>query len=100
VDFSDGNLDCLITCHKLSQGIDIRKLKNVVLFSSARAKLETIQRMGRCLRTDPDDPEKRARIIDFVRPPGDEDKNLNADQERKKWLMEISRVKKGDDDRA
>ena len=46
-DFAKGKIDCLITCHRLSQGIDIQNLQNVILFSSARAKLETIQRIGR-----------------------------------------------------
>ena len=42
VDFARGKIDCLITCHRISQGIDIHNLKNVILFSSARSKLETI----------------------------------------------------------
>ena len=73
VSFANGEIDSLITCHRISQGIDIRSLSTVVLFASARAKLETIQRIGRVLRTDPDDPSKRALVIDFVRPsaPGD-----------------------------
>ncbi len=64
--FAKGGIDCLIACHKISQGIDIKSLKNVILFSSARAKLETIQRIGRCLRTDPESPNKKATIVDFV----------------------------------
>ncbi|MGK7959983.1 MAG: helicase-related protein [Crocosphaera sp.] len=64
--FAKGEIDCLIACHKISQGIDIKSLKNVILFSSARAKLETIQRIGRCLRTDPESPNKKATIVDFV----------------------------------
>ena len=64
--FARGEIDCLITCHRISQGIDIRALQNVFLFASARAKLETIQRIGRCFCTDPANPDKRARVIDFV----------------------------------
>ena len=48
VAFARGDIDCLITCHRISQGIDIRSLNAVILFASARAKLETIQRIGRC----------------------------------------------------
>src|SRR5207237_4343574 len=66
LDFARGEIDCLLTCHRISQGIDIKKLKSVVLLSSARARLETFQRIGRCLRSDPEEPEQRARSVDFV----------------------------------
>jgi len=65
--FASGELDCLLTCKRISEGIDIRSVDTVVLFASARAMLETIQRLGRCLRTDPGNPDKRAMVIDFVR---------------------------------
>lgn len=94
VEFADGNIDCLITCHRISQGIDIKNLKNVVLFSSARSKLETIQRIGRCLRYDPQNPAKRAKVIDFVRPQDPEDDIPNADQDRCDWLRQISRCRR------
>ena len=94
IKFSKGKIDCLITCHKISQGIDIQSLNNVILFSSARAKLETIQRIGRCLRVDKSNPNKRALIVDFIRT-----ENAghfpNSDQERSEWLTNLSRVKKG-----
>lgn len=61
VAFANEEIDCLVTCHRISQGIDIRSLNTVVLFASARARLETIQRIGRCLRADPANPGKRAR---------------------------------------
>mgnify|MGYP001465316324 CR=1 FL=1 len=51
-EFATGVIDCLITCHRLSEGIDIRSVKTVVLLSADRARLETIQRIGRCLRID------------------------------------------------
>lgn len=92
VEFAQGRIDCLITCHRISQGIDINNLKNVVLFSSARVKLETIQRIGRCLRFDPNNPDKRARIIDFIREQDDENGIPNADQERCEWLTEVSKA--------
>ena len=95
--FSRGDIDCLITCHRISQGIDIKSLKTAFLFSSARAQLETVQRIGRCLRTDPSEPDKRALVIDFVRPQDENDDKMNADTERSKWLKEISLTKKGDE---
>jgi superfamily II DNA or RNA helicase/HKD family nuclease len=90
--FAYGELECLITCHRLSEGIDIRSLSTVILFSSERARLETIQRIGRCLRSDPDDPDKRANIVDFIRE-GEEDADPNADEQRRDWLTELSQVR-------
>lgn len=97
VAFARGDIDCLITCHRISQGIDIRSLNAVILFASARAKLETIQRIGRCLRIDPTNLSKRALVVDFVRPGGEADTIPNADQERSAWLMDLATVRKGDD---
>ena len=96
VAFSKGEIDCLITCHRISQGIDIQSLKNIVLLSSARAKLETIQRIGRCLRTEPLNPNKKATVIDFVRITIPASDVLSADQTRCEWLSELSKVKRGD----
>jgi ERCC4-related helicase len=56
INFATGALDSLITCHRISEGIDVQSTNNIVLFSAARARLETIQRMGRCLRVDPANP--------------------------------------------
>jgi len=63
VEFAKGNTTCLITCHRISQGIDIRSIGSIVLFACDRARLETIQRIGRCLRVDPDKPDKRAQSL-------------------------------------
>jgi len=93
-EFARGSIACLITCHRISQGIDIINLKNVVLFSSARSKLETIQRIGRCLRYDPNNPKKRAIVVDFVRPQESDDSLPNADQERCDWLTEIAKSRR------
>lgn len=97
IEFAKGDIDCLVTCHRISQGIDIRALKSVVLFASARAKLETIQRIGRCLRADPTNPGKRALVLDFVRPASSNDKFQNADQERFEWLTSLSRIERAPD---
>ena len=94
--FSQGEIDCLVTCHKISQGIDIRLLRSVVLFSAARSKLETIQRIGRCLRIDPENPDKRARVVDFVRQ-SEDDEFPNADEDRRDWLSQLSRSRREDD---
>jgi superfamily II DNA or RNA helicase len=93
--FARGEIECLVTCHRISQGIDIQALRAVVLLSSARARLETIQRIGRCLRMDPTHPEKRACVVDFVRrsDPMDESPE-NGDELRANWLTELSQVKR------
>jgi superfamily II DNA or RNA helicase/HKD family nuclease len=91
--FARGEIECLITCHRVSEGIDIQSLNSVILFSSSRARLETIQRMGRCLRVDPDNPNKIANIVDFIRISSEEE-DPNADQERCNWLMELATLRK------
>lgn len=88
--FAKGDLECLITCHKVSEGIDINSLENVILFSSAKAKLETIQRIGRCLRVDSNNPGKVANVIDFIR---QDDEKFNPDDERSEWLNDLSLMK-------
>jgi superfamily II DNA or RNA helicase len=95
--FGRGEIDCVITCHKISQGIDIRSLRSVVLFSSARARLETIQRVGRCLRSDPANPDKRATVVDFVLEPDQPSAQPTADELRRDWLAAISQVRKVQD---
>lgn len=94
--FAAGDLECLLTCHRLSEGIDIQSLKSVILFSSARSRLETIQRIGRCLRSDPNNPEKIADIIDFIRIDDEKDEGqhiVNADHERRVWLTELASIR-------
>lgn len=95
--FARGELDCLITCHRISEGIDIRSVNNIVLFSSARAKLETVQRVGRCLRADPTNPAKRANVVDFIRTDDIEQKEAQdettSDVERREWFRELAKVK-------
>ena len=90
--FARGELECLITCHRLSEGIDIQSLNTVILFSSEKGQLETIQRIGRCLRIDPNNPEKIANIVDFIRET-DNNPEPNTDEERRDWLFELSQVK-------
>lgn len=92
--FGRGEIDCVITCHKISQGIDIRSLRGVVLFASARARLETIQRVGRCLRSDPEHPDKRATVVDFVLEADEAATEPSSDQLRCEWLTGLSEVRR------
>ena len=89
LDFARGQLDCLVSCHRLSEGIDIKSVKNIVLFASSRAKLETIQRLGRCLRADPANTNKRAHVLDFV-DYSDESDRESTDLIRYEWLTRLS----------
>ncbi len=89
--FSKGEYDFLITCKMIAEGVDIQNIKNVVLFSSDRQKLETIQRIGRVLRVDPNNERKIANIVDFI---FEEDKSniehIPADVLRKEWLSSLA----------
>lgn len=94
--FARGELDCLITCHRISEGIDIRSVGTIVLFASARARLETVQRLGRCLRVDPGNPDKRALVVDFIRTddidPDDPSGEQTADEDRRAWFRALAQV--------
>ncbi|REJ92482.1 MAG: hypothetical protein DWQ29_04810 [Planctomycetota bacterium] len=93
--FARGELECLITCHRLSEGIDIQSLQTVILLSSDRARLETIQRIGRCLRTDPANPTKVSHVVDFVRlhDGDDDDAEPTPDEARRDWLLALSQIR-------
>ncbi|WP_348785622.1 DEAD/DEAH box helicase family protein [Mesorhizobium sp. KR9-304] len=95
--FARGELGCLVTCHRISEGIDIQSVNNVVLFASARARLETVQRLGRCLRIDPKNTEKRATVVDFIRVEHDDQDDptgeLSADEERRDWFRDLAASK-------
>jgi superfamily II DNA or RNA helicase len=95
--FAHGELECLITCHRLSEGIDIQSIRNVFLLSADRARLETIQRIGRCLRVDSNDSGKVANVIDFIRCPAPDSKEVSPDMARQDWLANVSKFKSGVD---
>lgn len=91
--FSSGEIECVLTCHRLSEGIDIPSLNNVILLSSDRARLETIQRIGRCLRTDKKNPGKVANVVDFIRTKDKATATLNSDDERAQFLTGLSKIR-------
>lgn len=91
--FAAGKISCLLTCKKVSEGIDISTVTNIFLFASDRSRLVTTQRIGRALRLDKNNPDKVANVIDFVL----EDKSegdTNADIERKEWLNELAKTRR------
>jgi superfamily II DNA or RNA helicase len=89
-ELSSRELDCLLCCKRLSEGIDIRHLRNVILLSSDRGRLQTIQRIGRTLRTDPEEPHKVANVADFVLRDAPVD---HADRQRSDWLQWLSGIR-------
>ena len=104
-EFSTGALSTLVTSKAISEGIDIKSIRNIILFSAPRSKGTTTQRIGRALRKDPSNPSKRANIIDFVVGSDiDEDKSENngtaeedekmtpPDKVRHNWLTNLSKV--------
>ena len=62
--FSDNKIDCIINVLKLSQGIDIQNLNTIVLFATPTGR-QFVQRVGRVLRKDHSNVNKKAIIIDF-----------------------------------
>lgn len=91
--FAAGKIDCLLTCKKVSEGIDISSVTNIILFSSDRSRFVTTQRIGRALRLDKNNPEKKATVVDFVIEDSEENDN-NADADRAEWLTELSQTRR------
>lgn len=89
--FGSGQIDCLLTCKKISEGIDIRSARNIVLFSSDKGKIVTIQRIGRVLRKNPEEPSKKACVVDFICR-GESGEDTTTDQERREWLTKLAKV--------
>ena len=84
------DLDCVISCHILSEGIDIPSLENIFILASDSDRRETIQRIGRCLRIDKNNPNKRANVVDFIVHNNEEP--LKSEKERFEWLARISKT--------
>jgi len=98
--FACGEFDCVIACKRISEGIDIQSVNNVVLFATDRAPIQTVQRAGRCLRIDPNNHVKRATVVDFVRIDEDETVQddpstpMSTDEERRAWFEGVAAVKR------
>ena len=91
--FAAGKISCLLTCKKISEGIDISAVTNIFLFASDRSRLVTTQRIGRALRTDKNNPQKVATVIDFVLADQAEG-DSNADNDRKEWLSGLAKTRR------
>lgn len=98
ISFASGELECLLTCKKLSEGIDISHVTNIILFSSDRSKLVTTQRIGRALRLDNKNPQKIANVVDFILETEKETEDETADVSRRDWLKKLSKIRRSEED--
>lgn len=96
--FSNGDINCLVTCKKISEGIDISCVTNIFLFSSDRSRLVTTQRIGRALRLDKNNPDKIANIIDFILNDNEKENDIDSDHERMEWLESLSQTRRDEDE--
>ena len=87
--FASGETNFLISCHRISEGIDIKSVKQIILFSSASSPLEIIQRIGRALRKGKEG--KTASIVDFIY--DNPSSSSNPDVKRRDWLKELSKAR-------
>ncbi|MHA1228059.1 MAG: DEAD/DEAH box helicase family protein [Candidatus Hodarchaeales archaeon] len=80
---------CLISERMLSEGFDIPKISGVILHGSHRSERDWIQKIGRAIRFDKEQPEAIANIIDivFCDPNGEP---LPIESERYETLKSIS----------
>ena len=90
--FSNKEIDCIINVLKLSQGIDIQSLDTVVLFATPKGR-QLIQRLGRVLRIDRNNKNKKAVVIDFFEKKEMKNKK-GSDYNRYLQLKEYSKIKK------
>ena len=91
-DFENGDIDSLIACGRISEGVDIKSVDTIVLFAADATRLQTIQRIGRALRSDPDNPKKVATVVDFIWEGEDEEET--ADSRRRDYLSELAKARR------
>lgn len=91
IEFSNEEVDYLITSQKISEGVDIKSVENIILFTADKAITKTTQRIGRALRINKDKPDKYANIVDFMSEDS-KDQEENSEAIRKEWLKELSKV--------
>ena len=88
--FADFDTNFVIACHRISEGVSITSINQIVLFSSASAPLETIQRIGRALRKKLG-VSKTASVVDFIY--DNPESSSNPDAARRDWLQELSELR-------
>ena len=87
----DGEINALLAMKCLDEGIDIPAAKIGIIMASSQNPRQFVQRRGRLLRKDPDNPKTHAIIHDFlVLPPSDV--SVNSDSEKRLIGNELSRA--------
>ena len=73
----------------LSAGFDIPKISRVILHGSRKSQRDWIQKIGRAIRYDPENPDSTAEVVDivFCSPEGNP---LSLEVERFETLKSIS----------
>ncbi len=81
---------CLIAERMIAEGFDLPSISLVILHGSHRSERDWIQKVGRAIRFDPNNPNDFARVLDvvFCDPNGN---ILEMEQERYNTLTAISR---------
>ena len=93
-EFERGDIDSLIACGRISEGVDIKSVDTIVLFSADATRLQTIQRIGRALRTDSNNPDKISTVVDFIWEGDDEEET--ADTKRRDYLSELAKTRRNE----
>lgn len=63
--FKAGTIRAISTVETLTEGVDAPDADTAVFVASKQSERQYIQRLGRVLRRNPEDPEKRALVCDF-----------------------------------
>lgn len=70
-DFSDGKVDVIVNCHRLGEGIDVKKCQSVIIGKNLQSYVTLNQMIGRSAR-----PDCESHVWELVNPLSD--KNLNS----------------------
>ena len=92
--FARGDDDFLVPCHRISEGVDISTVRQIILFSSSTSPLETIQRIGRALRREGNE-KKRSTVVDFIY--DNPTSETNPDVMRRDWLVKLAESRNPED---
>ena len=87
---ASGDLQALIAMKCLDEGVDIPSASTGVIMASTQNPRQFVQRRGRLLRRDPDNPKSHATIYDFLVLPARAD--AATDSEKRLIGVELSRA--------
>jgi superfamily II DNA or RNA helicase len=61
--FDEADISVLFNCQQIKEGIDIKTCDTIVFLDPRTSKIDIAQAIGRALRIDPKNPDKKAKII-------------------------------------